>query len=184
MRILRPDDERAAAEFPGQAPDVQTDLKLAQVDAVQFDLLGRDRQVLILAAAADPVKLLLELDQFAIEITERRYRGQGSLNTPLGLGDVVGKIPQGASGLIGHAACGCRPVASNGLFLGGPGPGNPFQAVYNRIRLPGDLGQPTGLHQLKLLANHAGYTRKSRRWRIDFHGDPFRVRGLEKRRDT
>ena len=184
MRVQRTDDKRIAAAFPGQLTDVQDDFKLTQIDLVQFDRLGRDRQMLIAAAAIDSVKLLSELDYLTVQVTKRWHRDQGRLNATLRVGDVVREIPQGASSLVGHPASSYGPVAGDGLFLGGSGPGDTLQAIDYRIRLPGDLGQSAGLHQLKLLANHFSYTRKFRWWRIDFHSDPFRIQVLVRRWDT
>jgi len=61
------------------------------------------------------------------------------------------------------------PIADEGFLLGGPELNESLQAIDYQIRMPGDFGYPTGLHKPKLLANHAGDTRKSRWWWIDFH---------------
>jgi hypothetical protein len=135
-----------------------------------------DGQARVFATATDSVKLLPELDYLTVQITERRYGRLGRLDATLGVSDIARQVPQCNSGLPDHLPGSRGPIAGDGFFLGGPELDDSLQAIDDQIRMSGDFGYPTGLHKLKLLANHAGYTRKSRWWWIDFHYAPFQIR--------
>ena len=139
MRIQRADEECIAAAFPGQSIDVQNDFKLAQVNPVQFDRLGRNRQARVPATAVDSIELLPELSYLAIQITERRYGHLGSLNATLSVRDIARQVPQCNSGLPDHLAGSRGPIAGDCFLLGGSELNESLQAIDYQVRMPGDF---------------------------------------------
>ena len=94
--------DRAVPLELGQAADLEPDLELAEVVALQLDGLGRHDQEIAVLDVLEVLELLLGLLEVGQDVADGRQLRLAGLDHPLDLAGVVWQVLQALSDAIGH----------------------------------------------------------------------------------